>query len=223
MMVIGSFLLGIVMALLGGKIERYLVKNYEDIKELKYWPVYMMPLVIGGLSVGICYLEGGSLETLSKILLICLFIQLSCFDIKYMILPTKLIYGGLVVALVWRGLQTWKAQEVYFIVSGIIGALVGYGLFWLIFYGSKILFKKEGLGFGDVRLMGLIGFCMGIEHLFLMIIIASLIAVIIGCVLYIMRGKSEAFPFGPSLCIGAVVMMLFGEQIVSIYLRGLGL
>lgn len=222
MMVIVFSLLGISLALLGSKIESQLVKNYVEIKEPKCWPVYIVPLVTGALSVGIYYLEGASLETLGKILLISLLIELSCFDIKYMLLPTKLIYGGIVVAFLWRIAQTWRAQEAYFIVNGIIGAIVGYGLFWLIFYGSKVLLKKEGLGFGDVRLMGLIGFCIGIEHLFLMMIIASLIAVAIGGMLYIIRGKSEAFPFGPSLCVGAISMMLLGEQIVSLYLRGLG-
>lgn len=223
MMDVGIFVLGILWGLLGNKIEEQLVKDYDEIILSKGWSIYMMPIITGILWLLLWQTYGVSLETIGYMLFIGLLMILACFDLKYMLLPTKVIYMGIGLCIIYRLLQLAITRESYFIISGGLGALIGYGLFLIIFYGSKWLFKKEGLGFGDVRLMALIGLYVGIEDLFILIIIASILAVLVGVILYLIRRKSEAYPFGPFLCGAAIVMVLFGNKIIAFYLGCLGL
>lgn len=223
MMDIGVFLLGIIGGLLGNKIEEQLVKDYDEIILSKGWSIYIVPIITGVLWLQLWQSYGISLEIIGYMLFIELLMILACFDLKYMLLPTKVIYMGIGLGIIYRLLQLAITRESYFIISGGLGALIGYGIFLMIFYGSKWLLKKEGLGFGDVRLMALIGLYVGIEDLFILIIIASILAVLVGVILYLIRRKSEAYPFGPFLCGAAIVMVLFGNKIIAFYLGCLGL
>ena len=148
---------------------------------------------------------------------------LAWFDLKYMLLPSKMIYIGLSGGMIFRFIQGVALNNYHLVLNGIIGSVSGYVLFLLLFYGSKWLLKKEGLGFGDVRLMALIGFFVGLDLLPLMLIIASAFAVLIGSCLYVIRRKSEAFPFGPFLCIGTLIIILFQEEIIRLYLQYMGI
>lgn len=223
MMDIGVFLLGIIGGLLSNKIEEQLVKDYDEIILSKGWSIYIVPIITGVLWLQLWQSYGISLEIIGYMLFIELLMILACFDLKYMLLPTKVIYMGIGLGIIYRLLQLAITRESYFIISGGLGALIGYGIFLMIFYGSKWLLKKEGLGFGDVRLMALIGLYVGIEDLFILIIIASILAVLVGVILYLIRRKSEAYPFGPFLCGAAIVMVLFGNKIIAFYLGCLGL
>lgn len=157
--------------------------------------------------------------TLFYSILIGIMSVLILFDLRHMLLPSVLIYIGSAIALLFRIVLYVISGATFHLVNGILGACVGLALFLVVFYLSKWLFKKEGLGFGDVRLMFFLGMVVGIDGLFLMIILACFIAAIVGGILIVIKGKSEAFPFGPFLCGSALIMMLFGEKLIEIYLK----
>ena len=200
MMYLVIFLIGVIVANCLGYIEKHIIKSYKEISQPKEWASFFVPIFLGLIMMLIYKSFGYSLETVMYSLFTTLLVLLSCFDIKYMLLPTKIIYVGIGVGVLLRMLQAYVTNELYFLWNGLIGAIVGYGLFFILFYGSMWLLKKEGLGFGDVRLMAFIGLFIGIDRLFLMLIISSFLAVLVGSALCVIKRRSEAFPFGPFLC-----------------------
>ena len=214
---------GAILGLLSTFGESYLVKDFDEIDVEKKWPRWLVPLICACL----CFVGGSVAKEMSHSLFysvfICALVMLACFDIKYMLLPTKVILPSSCVAFIWLIYTAITTHEWAYLINGLLGAMVGYGLFLLIFYGSKWFLHKEGLGFGDVRLMIFIGAVVGLDQLFIVIIIASLLAVLFGGVLLMIRKESKAFAFGPFLCIGTLIMLLFGHSILLFYFRCLGI
>lgn len=190
----------------------------------KISPRYMIIELLTGIGFVIIYLKFGfTLQAVLFLSFLMIGIVLSMIDWDHMLLPSRIIYLGIGVALSLRILQSILYKNISFLIYPVLGAVIGYILFMLIYYGSKWILKKEGLGYGDVRLMALLGLYIGIAHLFLMIIIACVIAAIYGIVLAVSRKKSQPFPLGPFLNLGALVVILWGAQIQQFYLSLFGL
>lgn len=204
------------------KLEPSIVKQFQEIQSPKRWPIYSLPIINLILLLPIQKVGDNLILQLGWKVLIGLLIFLACFDIKYMILPTKIIYIAFILGSVLIGIEAFLIKNGFIIIDALVGALLGYGLFMLAFYGSKWLLKKEGLGYGDVRIMGLIGLCVGVEGLSLCMMIASLLAIIVGGILYFIRKENRAFAFGPFLCIGGVSLLLFYRTIMEVYMKALG-
>ena len=154
-----------------------------------------------------------------QILIGCTFIAfaivLSIVDWKQMILPTSIIRWGMGVGIVEYMLQA-KIQGNWLLLGDILtGAIIGYLFFMAIFYSSYWILKKEGMGYGDVRLMGFIGLYIGIDTLFIAILIASILASIYGVIRFIYYKKSTAYPFGPFLNIGGCITFVWGEYFLN--------
>ena len=141
-------------------------------------------------------------------------ILLGFIDKEYMILPTRIIGIGMLVGIVVRVVLTIIRQDLFYIIDGLIGALIGYGCFKMLYHIALKVFDKEMLGFGDVRLMGMLGFYIGIVQLFNMLVIATLMASCVGFILFTKYKQSRPYPFGPFLCGATLLIMLFGTQII---------
>ena len=179
-------------------------------------------MIIELLSIGILRTYTNVWEQVMYLTFMMFLMFLACFDLKYMLLPSKVIYLGAALVVVFQTGRSWMAQSPYDLISGLLGGGIGMILFVIVWWGSQKLLKKEGLGFGDVRLMSMLGLYIGIESLFLMILIASLLAAMVGLGLFIWKRKSEAFPFGPFLCFASLIMVVFEEPILSLYLNWIG-
>ncbi|PHV72337.1 hypothetical protein CS063_02345 [Sporanaerobium hydrogeniformans] len=94
--------------------------------------------------------------------------------------------------------------------------------FFVLFFVGKWFYKKECLGFGDVRLMALIGLYVSIDLLFLTLFLASVLAAFYGIILFFKNKKSEAYPFAPFINGAALIAILYGYPILDWYgqLRG---
>lgn len=156
-----------------------------------------------------------------NLIMLSLLITLAYVDSQYMLLPTVIIQIGIVMDLILRFLLYRETHNIFYLIDGVLGALVGFFLFYLVFYGSLRLLGRQGLGFGDVRLMMLLGMITGLEGIFIVMIIASLLALLGGGIQYIVKRKSEPFPFGPYLCGVGVMMLLYGENLIAIYVKWL--
>ena len=91
---------------------------------------------------------------------------------------------------------------------------------------GQIIFKKEALGFGDVKYAAMVGAFLGWKNLILMLIIASFLGSIIGISLIYLsgkKGKSTYIPFGPFLTVGAWIAIYFGEDLIKAYLELVGI
>ena len=182
-------------------------------------PRYMCIEIVTGVGFGIIYyIYGYSLETILYLTFFCFALVLTMIDWDHMLLPTSIIRWGIGFGLLERIVQSLVANNWYILIEALLGAIVGYGLFMLVYYGSQWLLKKEGLGYGDVRLMGFIGLYTGLNTLFLMIIIACLLASAFGIILLKVRKSSQPYPLGPFLNVGALIVILWGEQLLVSYL-----
>jgi prepilin signal peptidase PulO-like enzyme (type II secretory pathway) len=143
-------------------------------------------------------------------------------DIKYGIIPDKIVFPAIVVSL----LYLFMLHNSYFSPrgeAGMIHLLSGSGafLFFLILYLAT---KGRGMGFGDVKLVFLLGFFLGWPNVIVAFYIAFLTGAILGCIL-ILWGKKKfsggMIPFGPFLVLGAVISLFWGEEMLSKIMLGL--
>lgn len=128
----------------------------------------------------------------------------SIIDIKHKIIPNKINFLGVIIALIFAVFG--DGLEIY---ESILGVLIPFAFFLLL----AIIFKGK-LGFGDVKFIALIGAFLGFEKTFVVIFLASTIALITSIIYGIIK-KDLRFkiPFGPFLALGAVIMSLFSEEI----------
>lgn len=182
-------------------------------------PRYMCIELLTGIGFAIVYNQYGlTLQSLLYMTFFAFGLVLTMIDWDHMLLPTTIIRWGFAVGVLERIAQSLMVNSWGILIEALLGAAVGYGLFMLVYYGSKWLLKKEGLGYGDVRLMGFIGLFVGLNSLFLMIIIACILASVFGLILLKVKKKSEPYPLGPFLNIGAFIVVLWGSQLLQSYL-----
>lgn len=146
----------------------------------------------------------------------CLFIVVSVIDLDHGLILNKVVYPSLVVALLLALLpRPWLTQ---WIVTGIanaaIGGAIGFGIFLLI-----ALVSRGGMGWGDVKLAGLIGLATGFPLVFLSIIMAAILGGIVAVAMVIAKKKQrrQTIPFGPFLAVAAMITLLWGSNIMTWY------
>jgi leader peptidase (prepilin peptidase)/N-methyltransferase len=108
--------------------------------------------------------------------------------------------------------------------NSLIGILSGGGSLFLVATLYQWLFKREGMGGGDVKLLAMIGAFLGWKAVILTILLSSLIGSITGIILMVLKGKNfkYAIPFGPFLSLGAVISLFYQNEIIIWYLRHKG-
>jgi len=148
----------------------------------------------------------------------CLFIVVSVIDLEHGLILNKVVYPSMVVALLLALIsRPWLTQ---WIVSGIanaaIGGAIGFALFLLI-----ALISRGGMGWGDVKLAGLIGLATGFPLVFLSVIMAAILGGMVAVVMVITkkRQRRQTIPFGPFLAVAAMITLLWGSNILEWYLR----
>lgn len=107
------------------------------------------------------------------------------------------------------------------LLNQLIGAAIGGGIFFIISLLSLLIFKKEGMGFGDVKLMGALGFVFGVKNIIVITLVSFIIGAVIGCIFLICKSKdSDGYiPFGPFIAIAAVILMFVpASDIINIYI-----
>jgi len=147
----------------------------------------------------------------------CLFIIIFVIDLEHGLILNKVVYPGMVVALLLALLpQPWLTQ---WIVTGIanaaLGGAIGFALFLLI-----AIVSRGGMGWGDVKLAALIGLATGFPLVFFSIIMGAILGGIVAVALVIAkkRKRRQTIPFGPFLALAAMVTLLWGSNILSWYL-----
>ena len=133
---------------------------------------------------------------------------------------TKLLPDDITLPLLWLGLIVNYFELVTTFSSAFWGAVLGYLALWSVYQAFKVVTGKEGMGYGDFKLLAVLGAWMGWELLPLIIILSSLTGAIIGGSLIALgRDRSNPIPFGPYLAIAGWIALIWGEQITMTYLR----
>jgi leader peptidase (prepilin peptidase)/N-methyltransferase len=153
----------------------------------------------------------------------CLFIIIFVIDLEQGLILNKVVYPGMVVALLLALLpQSWLTQTIWLtrviepgIASAALGGGIGFAIFLLI-----ALVSRGGMGWGDVKLAALIGLATGFPLVFVAIIMGAILGGIVAVALVITkkRQRRETIPFGPFLALATMVTLLWGSNILSWYL-----
>jgi leader peptidase (prepilin peptidase)/N-methyltransferase len=131
---------------------------------------------------------------------------------------TKLLPDDITLPLLWLGLIVNYYELVTNFSSAFWGAILGYLALWSVYQTFRLMTGKEGMGYGDFKLLAVLGAWMGWELLPLIIILSSLTgAVIGGSLIALGRDRNNPIPFGPYLAIAGWIALMWGEQITRAY------
>jgi leader peptidase (prepilin peptidase)/N-methyltransferase len=172
----------------------------------------------GLLSAYVGWRFGFSAATLAALLFTWILIAGSMIDFDTQLLP-----DSLTLPLIWVGLLvnlwgTFTTPE-----SAVIGAVAGYLSLWTVYWAFKLATGKEGMGFGDFKLLAAIGAFLGWQMLPAVILLSSLMGATVGLLLIAFAGRARhiPMPFGPYLAAAGLLALFFGEQINRLYLQTL--
>jgi len=175
----------------------------------------LVELLTGVLSFVVAMHFGFGYQTAAALVLTWCLIALSLIDYDTQLLPDVIT-----LPLLWLGLilSLW----VVFVdpATSIIGAVAGYLALWSVFHLFKLVTGKEGMGFGDFKLLAALGAWMGWQLLPAIIILSSLAGAVIGIALIIFKqhNKDKPIPYGPYLAIAGWLALMWGQQINEAYL-----
>ncbi|MBA1146502.1 prepilin peptidase [Ectothiorhodospiraceae bacterium WFHF3C12] len=174
----------------------------------------------GLLTAAVAWHFGFGWEAGAGFLLTWVLIALSVIDLDHQILP-----DDLTLPLLWLGLLGSLAGLYADMQSAIIGAAAGYLSLWSVFQLFRLLTGKEGMGFGDFKLLAMLGAWMGWQALPVIIILSSLVGAVVGVALILTRGhdRNIPIPFGPYLAAAGWVALLYRHDLTDAYLRWAGL
>lgn len=159
---------------------------------------------------------GYQAETFLAAVLTWSLLCLSMIDIDHQLLP-----DDITLPLLWLGLACGLFNLFTNVYSSVLGAMLGYGVLWVIFMLFRLVTGKEGMGYGDFKLLAMLGAWLGWEMLPLMILLASLLGAVVGITLIFMgrQDRKNPLPFGPYLALSGWVALLWGNEITHIYLK----
>jgi len=174
----------------------------------------------GLMSAIVAWHFGYSVELLFALLLTWSLITLSFIDIDHQLLP-----DSITLPMLWLGLFLSLFSIYTDTNSSIIGAIAGYLSLWTVFHLFKLATGKEGMGFGDFKLLALFGAWLGWQYLPIIILLSSLVGAVIGVSMVVLTKKDHniPIPFGPYLAAAGWLAFIWGEQINSLYLASIGM
>ncbi|MGJ8758675.1 prepilin peptidase [Acinetobacter sp. HC8-3S] len=158
---------------------------------------------------------GATIQMLLGLLLTWVLITLTFIDFDTQLLPDRFT---LPLAALGLGINTFAIYTSP--SSAIWGYLIGFLCLWIVYYLFKVITGKEGMGYGDFKLLAALGAWMGPMMLPLIILLSSVVGAIIGIILMKMRGENQPFAFGPYIAIAGWIAFLWGDQIMKVYLGG---
>ncbi|MFT6916103.1 MAG: leader peptidase (prepilin peptidase)/N-methyltransferase [Motiliproteus sp.] len=178
----------------------------------------LVELATGLLSALIAYEFGFSPLMLAVLLLTWVLIALTMIDFDHQLLP-----DSLTLPLLWMGLIINSFGLLTDLQSAFWGAVAGYLVLWSVYWLFKLVTGKEGMGYGDFKLLAALGAWMGWQMLPLIVILSSFVGAALGISLILCKGRDQQqpMPFGPFLAIAGVIALLWGPEIVNSYLRWL--
>lgn len=166
------------------------------------------------LSVVVAWQLGPTPQALLGILVTWFLVAMSMIDFDHQLLPDTLT-----LPLMWIGLLAALLPVFTDLRSAVIGAAAGYMILWSIYQLFRLLTGKEGMGYGDFKLLAALGALLGWQALPMVILLSSLVGAVVGItiILFTGRDKNIPIPFGPYLAAAGFISMLWGDVLSAWY------
>jgi leader peptidase (prepilin peptidase)/N-methyltransferase len=179
----------------------------------------LVELLTGLLFAAAAWRFGFSLAAGGAMLLLAALIALTFIDLDTQYLP-----DSITLPLIWSGLLINIPATFVDLPAAVIGAAAGYLVLWSVYWAFKLATGKEGMGYGDFKLLAALGAWMGWKVLPFIILASSAVGAVIGIGLIVLarRGREVPMPFGPYLAIAGALSLFFGGPIVGLYFGFLG-
>lgn len=175
----------------------------------------MVELLTGVLSYAVAMHFGYSALTLYALFFVFVLVALTFIDFDTQLLP-----DDMTLPLLWLGLVCNFNGGFTSLSSAVAGAIAGYLILWSIYWLFKWVTGKEGMGYGDFKLLAAIGAWFGWQMLPAVILLSSVVGSVVGVGLIVLKRKQRqtAIPFGPFLALGGIAALFFGPSLAAIYL-----
>lgn len=175
----------------------------------------LIELLTGGASAFAAWHFGPSFAALGALLLLWALIALAAID-----LDTQLLPDSITLPLLWFGLAFNLADAFTNLPTAVVGAMAGYLALWSVFWLFKLATGKEGMGYGDFKLLAALGAWLGWPMLPTIILLSSVVGAIVGITLIVVarHGRHVPIPFGPYLAAAGAIALFWGSQLNQAYL-----
>jgi leader peptidase (prepilin peptidase)/N-methyltransferase len=159
---------------------------------------------------------GFGLAAFAAMLFLWCMIALSFIDFDTQLLP-----DSITLPLLWAGLLLNLGGTFVDIGSAVVGAAAGYLVLWSVYWGFKIVTGKEGMGFGDFKLLAAVGAWLGWQMLPLVVLASSFVGAVFGISLMLIarHGRNVPIPFGPYLAVAGIIALFWGKPLTYAYLK----
>jgi leader peptidase (prepilin peptidase)/N-methyltransferase len=177
----------------------------------------LVEMVTALLSVAAISVFGASYAGLAALVLTWVLVALTMIDTDTQLLP-----DNITLPLLWGGLILNYFETLVPLSSSLWGAIFGYLSLWSVFHVFKLLTGKEGMGYGDFKLLAALGAWFGWQSLPIIILLSSVVGALIGISLILIKGRDKniPIPFGPYLAIAGWIYMIYGDELVQLWLGG---
>ncbi|MFP3852261.1 prepilin peptidase [Pseudomonas sp. W5-01] len=176
----------------------------------------LVELACGLLSAFIAWHFGFGWQAAAMLVLTWGLLSMSLIDADHQLLP-----DAIVLPLLWLGLIVNAFGLFTSLTDALWGAVAGYLALWCVFWLFKLITGKEGMGYGDFKLLAMLGAWGGWQILPLTILLSSIVGAVLGLILLRLRNveTSTPIPFGPYLALAGWIALLWGDQITTSYLQ----
>jgi len=184
----------------------------------KRYPI--IELIAGALAALAAAQLGFGMPLLAAMIFLWALLALTMIDVDHQLLPDQIT-----LPLLWLGLLLNIFNTFIPLADAVWGAIAGYLSLWSVYHVFKLLTGKEGMGYGDFKLLAALGAWMGWQMLPVIILLSSLVGAVAGSLILVMqrKGRSTPIPFGPYLAGAGAIAFFWGDWLIQNYLQFAGL
>ena len=179
------------------------------------WRYPIIESITALVSFLVVFALGTEWQTLAALAFSWALIALAFIDIDHYLLP-----DAITLPLLWAGLLVNCFSGFVHPAAAVIGAAAGYLVLWLLFHLYRLITSREGFGYGDFKMLAAVGAWLGWAWLPLVLFIAATVGAVTGALTLLLKrdGSGRILPFGPFLSLAAIIVLLFGEHLISTYI-----